>query len=272
MFDPLGEPGDGADDSPFSTAKREAADAESQRKLLEWQDTISKLRSGSNLSWVYRWLSRKESEASGVPPKRGGTPSARRPLAGATDAAEQAELLADRLQRGVTEPEALSASFLARIAGDCERATAVEVTELRRALSRLRSGRSPGIDQIPTDVYQRLTWLHALLAAVITGILWHGEIPACWKETCLIHLLKPGKDGTECKHWRPVSLLCAILKICERVVSDRLLLEVEHLLPPEAHAYRTGQGVDTCLGALFLGLSDSGKETWGALLALDVDG
>ena len=116
---------------------------------------------------------------------------------------------------------------------------------------------------MPTDVCVNCPSLHRLLAAVISGVLRTGVIPPHWKETVVVHILKNGKSGEVVKDWRPISLLPCILKVCERVVVERLLFELRDLLPPAQHAYRQGMGVESCLGVLFLELESGGPDQWG---------
>ena len=57
-----------------------------------------------------------------------------------------------------------------------------------------------------------------------------SQIPDIWKMSKIIPLLKPGKDPTESKSYRPVSLLCPAIKIMEHLNLPTL---IQHLPVPD---------------------------------------
>ena len=61
-------------------------------------------------------------------------------------------------------------------------------------------------------------------------------IPAIWKTSTIIPLLKPGKPAEDSTSYRPVSLLCPAIKILERLMLPYLN---EHLTIPDfQHGFR----------------------------------
>ena len=72
-----------------------------------------------------------------------------------------------------------------------------------------------------------------------------GQIPAIWKTSTIIPLLKPGKPAEESTSYRPVSLLCPSIKILERVLLPTL---TEHLPVPDIqHGFRSQHSTVTAL-------------------------
>jgi hypothetical protein len=73
----------------------------------------------------------------------------------------------------------------------------------------------------------------------------HSQIPAIWKSSIIVPLPKPGKDLSESKSYRPVSLLCPAIKIMERLL---LPLLNEHLTVPDfQHGFRKDHSTVTAL-------------------------
>ena len=83
----------------------------------------------------------------------------------------------------------------------------------------------------------------------LTGILnlsvKHSQIPAIWKQSKIVPLLKPGKDPSDSNSYRPVSLLCPAIKILERLILPTL---TEHLNVPDIqHGFRSEHSTVTAL-------------------------
>ena len=57
----------------------------------------------------------------------------------------------------------------------------------------------------------------------------------------VVALLKPGKDPSSPKSFRPISLLCHLYKLYERLILNRLAPIIEHVLIPEQAGFRPGK-------------------------------
>ena len=81
-----------------------------------------------------------------------------------------------------------------------------------------------------------------------------GSIPAIWKTSIIIPLLKPGKPSEVSTSYRPVSLLCPAIKILERLILPTL---TEHLpIPPHQHGFRKHHSTTTALNDLNQDIAD----------------
>lgn len=70
-------------------------------------------------------------------------------------------------------------------------------------------------------------------------------IPKMWRKAHVVALLKPGKDPNDVKNFRPVSLLCHLFKVLERMVLNRIIEPLENLLSPNQAGFRPGK---SCCG------------------------
>jgi len=72
-------------------------------------------------------------------------------------------------------------------------------------------------------------------------ILKHGYIPNMWKKAHIILLLKPKKNKQHPSSYRPISLLSCLGKLLEKIIKQRLMLEVEsrHILPEHQAGFRS---------------------------------
>jgi hypothetical protein len=72
-----------------------------------------------------------------------------------------------------------------------------------------------------------------------------AEVPAIWKMSTIVPLLKPGKDISDSKSYRPVSLLCPAIKVLERLLLPTLC---EHLpVPDYQHGFRPAHSTTSAL-------------------------
>ncbi|GFT70847.1 hypothetical protein TNCV_4163321 [Trichonephila clavipes] len=49
------------------------------------------------------------------------------------------------------------------------------------------------------------------------------KLPKIWKLSTVIPILKPNKDASECKNYRPISLTSTLCKLMEWVIHRRLM-------------------------------------------------
>ena len=79
----------------------------------------------------------------------------------------------------------------------------------------------------------------------LTNTVWEqGSIPGEWRHAVVVPILKPGKIADNPESYRPIALTAVILKIMERMVSDRLVYRLEqrgHFLPIEVDLGQVGQ-------------------------------
>ena len=50
-----------------------------------------------------------------------------------------------------------------------------------------------------------------------------ADLPAIWKRSLVLPVLKPGKAATEGPSYRPISLLSCLSKVLEKIVSKRIV-------------------------------------------------
>ena len=60
-----------------------------------------------------------------------------------------------------------------------------------------------------------------------------STIPRAWRRAKVAAILKPGKDPNHKKSYRPISLLCILYKLYERMIMTRISAVVEEQLTPD---------------------------------------
>jgi hypothetical protein len=94
--------------------------------------------------------------------------------------------------------------------------------EVELAIAKLKSHKSPGIDQIPVELIKagNRTILCAIHKLIIS--IWNKEeLPEEWKESIIVPINKKG-DKTVCNNYRGISILPTMYKILSNIQLSRL--------------------------------------------------
>ncbi|GFT71685.1 reverse transcriptase domain-containing protein [Trichonephila clavipes] len=96
--------------------------------------------------------------------------------------------------------------------------------ELEAAIAKMNPGKAPGPDVIfwPHGPTLWKSCKKELLE--IFNLSWAtGKLPKIWKLSTVIPILKPNKNASECKNYRPISLTSTLCKLMERIIHRRLM-------------------------------------------------
>ena len=120
----------------------------------------------------------------------------------------------------------------------------ITTTDFKSKLGMAKISSAPGDDQVTYSLLrQSPDILVTKLILILNFCLLIGYFPKQWKAAKVIMVQKPGKDHTNPKSYRPISLLPAISKIFERILCERLVnfLEENNLLNKYQAGYRKGR-------------------------------
>ena len=105
---------------------------------------------------------------------------------------------------------------------------AFTLQEFEEALSLLKTGKAAGLDNITTEMIQNCgPETTTRILAMINKCAQTSTIPRAWRRAKVAALLKPGKDPNHKKSYRPISLLCILFKLYERMILARISTAVE---------------------------------------------
>jgi hypothetical protein len=100
---------------------------------------------------------------------------------------------------------------------------------------------SPGPDNVHNRCLKNCTdLLLQFITTLFNAVLDCGHIPDIWKKANIILLLKPKKENHLPSSYRPISLLSCVGKLLERIVKQRLMLELNQrkILPIHQAGFR----------------------------------
>ena len=115
--------------------------------------------------------------------------------------------------------------------------------EVKKAIRQLSTGKAPGADAIPAEVYKHSGDMLLQKLTYIFRRMWDEEvIPQQFKDASIIRLYK--KENRQlCDNYRGISLLAIAGKILAQVLLNRLIVHLEHGLLPESQCgFRGGVG------------------------------
>jgi hypothetical protein len=102
--------------------------------------------------------------------------------------------------------------------------------EVELTIEKLKSHKSPGIDQIPAELIKvGVRTIHGAIRKLIIAIWNKEELPEEWKKSVIVPIRKKG-DKTECNNYRGVSLLPTTYKILSNILLSRLIPYAEEIM------------------------------------------
>ena len=118
------------------------------------------------------------------------------------------------------------------------------LVETKKAITQLSSGKAPGSDSIPAEIYKEGGPALTEKLLQLFQIMWHQEfIPQELKDASIIHLYKRKGNRHVCDNHRGISLLSIAGKILARILLNRLITHLEQGLLPESQCgFRKNRG------------------------------
>lgn len=113
--------------------------------------------------------------------------------------------------------------------------------EVLKEIKSMNSHKAPGYDLIVAEVLKNIPRKAlVLITTIYNGMLRLCYYPIQWKFAQIIMVAKPGKAPTDVKSYRPISLLCILSKIFERLLLRRIKQTTpqEDLIPPHQFGFR----------------------------------
>ena len=120
------------------------------------------------------------------------------------------------------------------------------VMETRKAFQQLSSGKAPGADAIPAEVYKAVGGLPMAekLTELFHCMLRKETIPQEFKDVSIIHIYTRKGNPQVCDNHRGISLLCIAVKILTKIMLNRLNVQLDQkgLIPERQCGFRKDRG------------------------------
>ena len=129
------------------------------------------------------------------------------------------------------------------------RPSPVNVEKVARIVNNLKNTNSHGPDNITSRFLKdSMPVIGFYLTIIINTSIVTGKVPIEWKYSIVNPLYKDGDVNEPC-NFRPISLLCIMSKVLEKVVSEQLCdyLETNNILSNTQHGFRKHLSTETAL-------------------------
>ena len=114
-------------------------------------------------------------------------------------------------------------------------------SEVELAIDKLKSHKSPGIDQIPAELIKAGARKICLeIHKLITSIWKKEKLPEEWKESIIVLIHKKG-DKTDCNNYRAISLLPATYKILFNILLSMLIPYAKEIIGDHQCGFRSNR-------------------------------
>ena len=112
--------------------------------------------------------------------------------------------------------------------------------EVQRAIKQTRTGKAPGCDGIPAEIYRHGGTHLAKELSKLFKIIWESElVPQDLKDASIVTIFKRKGDRSECGNLRGISLLSIAGRILARLMLNRNL---EHIVDSVFQSRNVGSG------------------------------
>ena len=127
----------------------------------------------------------------------------------------------------------------------------LSLNDLKEALLTC-SDTSPGPDGIPYSIYKRYwSFMGPILLESWTYSMNSNSLPASHRESIITLLPKEGKDTSDIKNWRPITLSNCDAKIITKALSNKISKVLEDIIHLSQTAYVPGRSVSDNLRSNF---------------------
>ena len=144
--------------------------------------------------------------------------------------------------------------------------------ELALAGNRMKVGKAPGPDNIPSDVVKlAIKAAPKLVLEVMNELLRKQYFPERWKTARVCLIWKWGKPLEEVTSFRPICLLDTMGKLLEFMLRERLEKEIEEKgnLSNDQYGFRKGRSTVHAVQTI-INVVEGSEEKWCALVTLDI--
>ena len=110
--------------------------------------------------------------------------------------------------------------------------------EVEEAVRSLKIGKSPGIDNIPAELWKQGGQESIKVLTHICQKIWETkQWPQKWTQSLVIPIPKKG-NSRQCQNYRTISLICHASKVLLRIILNRLKSKAEEVISEEQAGFR----------------------------------
>lgn len=123
----------------------------------------------------------------------------------------------------------------------------ISTAEVKKILVKLDQNKASSPDALPALFYKKLSNSISLpMTLLFNKSLTEAKYPTTWKESFIIPVFKSG-NRSNVQNYRPISILCTISKVFERIIFNRLYEHIRDQISRSQHGFVSGRSTLTNL-------------------------
>lgn len=138
--------------------------------------------------------------------------------------------------------------LIPNLACDCRTHTPIVEEDIRRIIISLDINKNNSTDGIPNIFYKNaLVGILKPITIIFNTSIMHCTFPTYWKQSFLTPIYKSG-EKSHITNYRPVSITCAISKILEKLILNRIRMATGDQIVTQQHGFSPCKSTVTNLG------------------------
>ena len=118
------------------------------------------------------------------------------------------------------------------------------IQEITQAIRNLKNGKTPGCDGLPIEWY-KVFWIdiREMFQKLITAVYLNRKTSGSTKEGIINLIPKPGKDSSEIKNLRPITLLNCDYKVMEKLIANRMEVAMNDIISNDQQGFMKNRSI-----------------------------
>ena len=135
--------------------------------------------------------------------------------------------------------------------------------ELETAIRCIKNGKTAGWDGVyPEFIHHFGLRSRQWILQQFNQVLQSGSLLSPFKKAKVLAVLKPGKDGTDASHFRPISLLSTVYKFFEHMILHRIEPIIDEKIPKTQAGFRKNRNCTEQVMALTCFIETGFQKNW----------
>lgn len=119
----------------------------------------------------------------------------------------------------------------------------IQIEEVKEAITKIKLGKAAGYDDISPEMIKNMEERSIEILTKLFNKIWTEEkIPQDWEIGIIMPIFKKG-DYRDCRNYRGITMISIVAKMYERILDNRLKIQIETQLEDTQSGFRKGRGV-----------------------------
>lgn len=140
----------------------------------------------------------------------------------------------------------------------------IEYIQVHKLIHSKKDTSSPGLDEISFQILKNTNIkLLIKIVEILNKVVNTGDLPEEWRDIKVIPILKPSKNSNNANSYRPLSMLCVLLKIINFVIKVQLntYIETNNIFSIYSFGFKKKVSTINCINTLVSHVHEAKRES-----------